>query len=388
MDLKIFFSPIDEGIYHHVTGYNTFYNSIRINGEKMPAYHGADIAIIGILEEDKAKKCSSDCIRKKLYQLKKGKGSYNIVDLGNLRPGVNQEETYLRIKEVCAILIEENVLPVIIGGNHDLDYGQYLAYQDLEKLVSILNIDATFDMEDGKEVSSEKKHIHSILVHEPNYLFNYSHLGYQSYLVDPDEITTLEKLYFDAFRIGDIRNNLSEFEPVIRNSDMMTFDISAIKSCDAPGTRNPQPFGFTGEEACQICWYAGLNEKLSSAGFYGYDADTDDENFKTASVVATMLWYFMEGYYNRKNEMHFKSNDYVKYVVSMPYDPATLVFYKSKLSEKWWIEVPYPEGKSESGKLVYNYPRNCIVPCSYSDYLTANNGELPERWITTHAKLF
>ncbi|CAN5470689.1 formimidoylglutamase [soil metagenome] len=388
MDLKIFFSPIEEHVYSDSNEYNTLLNSIKINGEKMPAYIGADLAIIGIHQENTEYAGAADGIRKKLYKLKKGKNPSNIIDLGNLRPGISLEETYLRLKEVCAILIEQNVLPVILGGSHDFDYGQFQAYENLDKLISVLNIDAFFDMEDGKEILPEQKHIHNILVHEPNYLFNYSQLAYQSYLVDPEEVITLEKLYFEAYRLGDLRQNISEIEPVIRNADMISFDISALKSSDAPGNLNPQPFGLTGEEACQICWYAGLNEKLSSAGYYGYSPEKDDENQKTASVVATMIWYFIEGFYHRKNEKHFKSNDYTKFVVSMPYDPATLIFYKSKLSEKWWIEVPYPDGKNLKGKLLQSYSRNCIVPCSYSDYILANKGELPERWITTHAKLY
>ncbi|MDQ3393619.1 MAG: formimidoylglutamase [Bacteroidota bacterium] len=388
MDLKIFFSPIEEQVYLDIPTYNCFINSINIYGEKMPDYHGADIALIGLQEEGSHLSYAADHIRKKLYRLKSGKSRYKIIDLGNLRSGMNLQESYLRIKEVCAILISENVLPVLIGGSHDLDYGQFQAYEDLEKLISIINVDALFDMEDNKGEEVQHQHIHNILVHEPNYLFNYSHLAYQSYLVDPDEVSTLERLYFDTYRLGDIRRDLQEMEPVIRNADMMSFDISAIKSSDAPGTTNPQPFGLTGEEACQICWYAGLNEKLSSAGFYNYNVAMDDSQKKTASVVATMIWYFVEGFYNRKNEKHFKSNDYLKYVVSLPYDPATMVFYKSKISEKWWLEVPYPEGKKDRGKIHDTYSRNCIVPCSYTDYLAANNGELPERWIATHAKLF
>jgi formiminoglutamase len=161
---------------------------------------------------------------------------------------------------------------------------------------------------------------------------------------------------------------------------MISFDVTAIRSSDAPGNGNAQPFGLTGEEACQICWYAGLNEKLSSIGFYEYNPLFDDVHKKTASVVATMIWYFIEGYYNRKNESNFRSNDFIKYVVSMPVDPETIQFYKSKFSEKWWMEVPYPNGKER-------YSRNSIVPCSYTDYQTALKGEIPDRYISTLAKL-
>jgi len=351
----------------------------------MPDFKGADIAIIGIEEErgtvvNKGTAKGSIEIRKKLFQLKKGYGAYKIVDLGTLRNGVDLDETYGRLSEVCHTLIENNVLPVVIGGSHDLSYGQYLAYENMEKLITLLNVDAFLDMEDGVSQPAHQQHIHKILLHEPNYLFNYSHLAYQSYLIDQNAINILEKLYFEAYRIGHLRSNIKEMEPIIRNADMLSFDITAIKSSDAPGNANSQPFGLTGEEACQICWYAGLNEKLSSAGFYEYNPDCDDENKKTAAVTATMIWYFIEGFYHRKNEQNFKTNDYLKFVVSMPSEPETLSFYKSKLSDKWWMEVPFPQGKKK-------YARNCIIPCSYSDYQKATSGDLPDRYINTHAKL-
>src|SRR5690606_27089368 len=269
---------------------------------------------------------------------------------------------------------------LIIGGSQDLDYGQYTAYESMEKLVSFLNVDACLDLEEGDRSAPNRKHIHRILLHEPNYLFSYTHLAYQSYLIDPASVAVLEKLYFEAFRVGQMRSNMGEIEPTVRNADLVSFDITAIRSADAPGNKAAQPFGLTGEDACQICWYAGLNEKLSSIGFYEYDPVFDDAHKKTAAVVATMIWYFIEGYNNRKNDVNFKSMDFLKYVVTLPGETDTMSFYKSKLSDKWWMEVPYPNG-------LERYSRNSIVPCSYNDYQTAINGEVPERYINTLAKL-
>ncbi len=384
MDLKIFFSPLDEELVTGVKSNNSFFRNIKANVDSMPDYKQADIALVGV---GKGKNTNGtevieghDVIRKKLFSLKKGYGAYKIADLGNIRPGMDPDETHGRVKEVCRILMENNVLPILIGGSHDLDYAQFQAYEDMDKLISLLNVDAFLDMEEEAGTAANRQHIHKILLHEPNYLFNYSHLAYQSYLIDQTAINILEKLYFEAYRVGHLRSNISEMEPIIRNADMLSFDVTAIKSSDAPGSANAQPFGLTGEEACQICWYAGLNEKLSSAGFYEYDPAFDDGSEKTASVVATMIWYFIEGYYHRKNEQNFKTNDYMKFVVSMPAEPETLSFYKSKLSEKWWMEVPFPEGRER-------YARNCIIPCSYSDYQMATKGELPERYVNTHARL-
>jgi len=385
MDLTILFSPVDEAIYSADYSSNSFFKNIRVYAEKMPDYKGAQIALIGIKEErgtldNQGAAQGPDEIRKKLYRLKKGTGKYNIVDLGNLNVGIDLDETYTRISEVCRILLESNVMPILLGGTHDLDYGQYRGYEDMNKLISFLSVDAFLDLEDNQQAAPSRKHIHKMLVHEPNYLFSYTHLAYQSYLVDSFSTAVLEKLNFEAHRIGQVRTNLAEMEPAIRYADMFSFDVTAIKSSDAPGNANAQPFGLTGEEACQICWYAGMNEKLSSVGFYEYNPNYDDIHKKTASVIATMIWYFIEGFYHRKQESNFKSNDFLKYVVAMPVQPETIAFYKSKLTEKWWMEVSLSRAGAK-------YARNSIVPCSYADYQTATKGEIPERYINALAKM-
>ena len=384
MDLNLFFSPVDESLFDDISSVSSVSKSLNINSSKIPVLKGHDLAIIGITEirgndMNAGVAKAADEVRRKFYRLKRGNGPYRIIDLGNLNNGVDLEETYGRLKEVCEFLIGQGILPLIFGGSHDISLGQFYAYEGLEKLISVLNVDAFLDLDESGPANTN--HIHKMLVHEPNFLFNYSHLAYQSYLIESSSIEVLERLYFETYRVGMLRQVFEEMEPVIREADMLSFDISAIRSSDAPGNINTQPFGLSGEEACQICWYAGMNDKLSSIGIYEYNPVLDDESKKTASVVATMMWYFIEGFYHRKNEGSFSSNDYLKYVVDMPgSEPATILFYKSKLSEKWWMEVPYPHGK-------FLYERNLVVPCSYTDYQMASKGEVPEKWITTQAKL-
>lgn len=384
MDLNLFFSPVDETLFDKIDTVSAFARSININSSKIPALKGHDIALIGLTEHRGAEKSdgvasAADEVRKKLYRLKRGSGAYRILDLGNLNNGKDLEETYGRLKEICEFLIGQEVLPVIWGGTHDLSLGQFFGYEGLEKLISVLNVDALLDLEE--EGPQNKRHLHNMLVHEPNYLFNYSHLAYQSYLIETSSIEVLERLYFETYRVGMLRQVFEDMEPVIREADMISFDITAIRSSDAPGNINAQPFGLTGEEACQITWYAGLNEKLSSIGFYEYNPEFDNSSKKTASVIATMIWYFIEGFYHRKMDGDFKSNDYLKYVVEIPgTNQGDIVFYKSKLSDKWWLEVP-------SEKTVTRFGRNSLVPCSYADFQTANKGELPDRFVNAMARL-
>ncbi|WP_436517657.1 formimidoylglutamase [Ekhidna sp. To15] len=378
MDLKLFFDPIEIDVDQTPS---SFQSSIYINRLKMPDHEGMDIALIGMGEYRgsgaNANPKSADEIRKQLYQLKKGFGDYGIVDLGNFRNGPKLEDTYLRLKEVCSYLMEKSIIPIVFGGSHDLDLGQYYAYETSEKLISVLNVDSEMDLEDS-EISANE-HIGKIFKHSPNYLFSYYHLAYQSYLTNQKSIELLEKLSFEAIRLGVVKENIKDIEPIVRDADMMSFDISALQASYAPGAANSKVYGLTGEESCQLCWYAGQNEKMSSIGLYNYDASKDSDDRKTAFVMATMIWYFIEGYYHRKGDKNFKSNDYLMYEVHLGGEPDTIRFYKSKLSERWWMEVPNPDAEG-----LFN--RNRMIACNYSDYDLALKGELPDRWMNFYNK--
>ena len=382
MNIRQYFDPIPEFITTQTYSSNSFFNFIHFHGETFPDLKGLQIAIIGLSENRGMVKSESiergaSEIRDKLFHLKKGHGLYKIADLGDLKRGSTREESLQSMATVGEYLIKKQILPVFIGGTHDLDLGQYLSYQNLEKLVSMVTVDAKVDMEE--EGMPSDNHSQEIILHQPNFLFNYSHVGYQSFLVDKDLTGVMEKLYFDQIRLGHVRSNFKEIEPIIRNADLLSFDVCAIQSSDAPGAADAQPFGLSGEEACQISKFAGMNEKLSSFGIFGYQPYYDDNRNKTASVIATMIWYFIEGFYDRKDTLSFKGNDYIKYTVSLDLKPSTLVFYKSKRSEKWWMEIPHQDQDK--------FDRNTIIPCSYQDYQMAQSGEIPERWINAQLKL-
>ncbi|MHA7131303.1 formimidoylglutamase [Algoriphagus namhaensis] len=382
MTIDSFFEPVEEYLWQKKYPDNSFFDQIHYYGELFPDLKGVHLALVGLKEKRGSKagestERGSTEIREKLYHLKKGQASYRIADLGDLVLGEDLESTYKNIQQVGEWLMKRQILPIYFGGTHDLDVGQYLSYEKMEKLVSMLNVDAKFDLEEkGNKAES---HIQDIILHQPNFLFSYAQLAYQSFLVDPNIITVLEKLYFDHVRLGEVRKRFKDMEPLIRNADFLSFDISAIQSADAPGAINPEPFGLTAEEACQICWFAGTNEKLSSIGIYGYDPYQDDMHNKTAKVISVMMWYFIEGFYSRKDSLSFQSSDYIKYRVSLDDKPNELVFYKSIKSGKWWLEIPHQDGDK--------FGRLSTIPCSYSDYEMAQRGEIPERWINAQIKL-
>ncbi|TAD96241.1 MAG: formiminoglutamase [Bacteroidetes bacterium] len=373
MDLRLFFDSVQDQIGGFDSEIASLGTHIFNNFSQIPRWKDVDIAIIGINEQRGSKNnhCqsnSADQVRKKLYALKKSKTPV-IVDLGNLRIGENLEQTYLRLSEVLENLMVQNIVPVIIGASHDLQIGQYWAYQAMEKLVYLLNIDHCIDL--GEEQNPSKNHLHQIFTHEPNYLFSFGQIAYQTYLTDAEKIEIFRKLNFDLVSVGEFRNQPKNIEALIRSADLIGFDVSAIKKNDAMGNANASPFGLTAEEACQMAWYAGMSNKLSSFGIYEYNADFDDKGH-TASVLATMIWYFIEGFGYRQKGFELKNNFHIKYIVPFLDMNYQLIFYKSALTEQWWLEIPED---------LNVYTQKKLIPCSYSDYQEASQGNLPDCWV-------
>ena len=392
MSLSDFFTPID---LKKISPKNGFYTSQL--GEKIGHFstgfpdidQDVDIAIIGVQDDRNAVNnagcaLAPDYVREKLYQLNEGGYKTRIVDLGNIRQGAAVTDTYFALKTVVNELVKKDILPLIIGGGQDLTYAQYLAYEDLEQKVDLVIIDPRFDLEDdhhtGTIETTSASYLNKIFLHEPNYLFNYSNLGYQTYFASQESLRVMEKLYFDVHRLGEISSQVQVAEPIIRNASMISFDMGAIRSSDAAANGNATPNGFYGEEACQIARYAGFNDKLSSIGFYEFNPAYDN-NGQTATLLAQMIWYFADGFYNRKKDFPLNpKSQYLIYKTSLKHDDHEVVFVKSKKSDRWWMQVPYPAGGSLN-------ERFHLVPCRYDDYKIAVSGEMPDLWWRTYQKL-
>jgi arginase family enzyme len=358
---------------------------IHKNGGAFPDLNGIDLAIIGLTENRGAinnSGCSEAAapVRDKFYALKKWNYPYKIADLGNLKSGLELKDTYAALATVVSELIKDNILPVIIGGSQDLTYGQYLAYVNLQQTVNIAAVDCSFDLGRTEEKLNANTFLGKIILHEPNYLFNFSNIGYQSYFTGYESVELMKKLFFDVYRLGEVQANIEEVEPIVRNADILSFDISSVRQSDAPANANATPNGFYGEEVCRILRYAGISDKLSTVGFYEMNPILDS-NGQTAHLVAQMLWYLIEGFYSRKKDYPWKSKaDFLQYKIAVENSAHEIIFYKSTRSERWWMEVPFADSKIK-------YQRHHIVPCSYNDYQKASKQEVPERWWRAFQKL-
>jgi arginase family enzyme len=345
-----------------------------------------NIALLGVAEDrnsvgNSGSAKAPDMVRREFYKLFMPpiNREFKLIDLGNIAAGESPRDTYFALSAVILELITHNVVPVIIGGSHDLMFGQYLGYKNIHTLINVVNIDERIDMLDnpGRKLDSTS-FVMSLLTHTPNYLFNYSHVGYQTYLNDHKAIEILEGLNFDCHRLGLIRANMEQTEPILRDADMLGIDISCIRQADAPAHAQASPNGFTGEELCQVTRYAGLSDKLTSLGIYEINPGYDN-NKQTIQLAAQMVWYFVEGYYSRVGDYPLTLDDHLKFTVHLEDSDHELIFWKSKKTERWWMELPFGDREK--------YGRHQLVPCSFQDYELACEQELPDRWMKAYTKL-
>jgi arginase family enzyme len=389
MDLSMYFEPSERfagGIPDQPA--QSLGDGLRVHTRQqgMPDLQGVKVAIMGLPDDPghgRPRGCvlAPDAVRKHLYALYQPSGGVQLADLGDIRPGATPEDTRFAVSETLAELMRRDVLPVLIGGGQGHTFSQYLAYEKLERTANLACIDARFDLGDPGQGLADTSYLGHIVMRQPNFLFNFSNLGYQTYLVDQAGIELMERLLFDTHRLGELRASMADAEPVLRNADTLSVDMTAVRRSDAPGTTRPSPNGFHAEEVCQLMRYAGLSEKISSVGIYELDP-TRDEDGTSAQLVAQMIWCFLDGFRCRTNDLPWLDRKrFTRFRIPIRGHEQELVFYKSSISDRWWMDVPY-RAEQEA-----RFERHHLVPCSYSDYRAACREEVPDRWWRTFQKL-
>lgn len=388
MDLSLYFEPVDLpalGFSDEDIRPDQLASAVLMYNPEAPLnIRDAQIAILGVPESRNSYRNAScslapDEIRRQFYQLYVWNKSVRIIDLGNVRVGKTVEDTYEVVSDILAFLLENKVIPIILGGGNDIAFANYRAYEKMEQVVNLVAVDSRFDLGDENQPIRSDAYLNKMVLQQPNFLLNYANVGFQTYMNSPASLKLMDDLFFETYRVGSMRKDIEEVEPIVRNADMMSIDIAAVRRPDAPGNPHGSSNGFYGEEICQIAKYAGLSDKLSSFGIYEFDPTLDYSN-QTSQLIAHILWYFVEGYLNRPNDNQFKQKqDYRQYSIAVSGALSELVFFCSKHTGRWWMLVPMINKEKDITQHYY-------LPCSKRDYLLACEDQIPDRWWKAYNK--
>tara|TARA_X000001036_G_scaffold192671_1_gene181695 strand:- start:1166 stop:2314 length:1149 start_codon:yes stop_codon:yes gene_type:complete len=368
--------PISESAMNHLdlAPDQVIGKSIILHTESsgFPSLKDVKIGIIGVTENRNAffptLDYDLDSFRNSFYNLFPGNWKFKLADLGNLPNGNSVKDTYYAISEICKELNQQNIVTIIIGGSHDIIYPIYKSYSSYNRLVNIVSIDNQFDFSQEEELISGRSYMSQIIMEEPNYLHNFTNLGYQSFFISQEELDLMEKLYFEHMRLGKVLDDVSQTEPHFRDADIVGVDMKSL-SWTATGTNTfGQANGIDSRSICSLARYSGISDRVSSFGVFELPSSPIFHQ-----LLSQIIWYFIEGYSLRFGEYPVNINDgFTKYIVTL--SGRELVFYNSEVSKRWWVELTNENFMDNKLK------RTTLLPCTKQDYDTACADELPDRW--------
>jgi formiminoglutamase len=374
MNLPDYFEPVDFtaiATEDNPLGKYSLGPEIEKNTQKFAQTNLAslDIVLIGVPVEngEQKKNGTPDKIRKALYKLAAFYNKLKIADLGNLKPATSAKGTFLALRDVIEYLREMNTVAVILGGSQDLTTGICEAYSN-NRFFWLAAVDATLDIKKGTEVFDSTNYLTRVFKKLPN-LFHFNLIGYQTHLVG-EKLIGQTKGIGEHLRLGQLRDDFSKAELLLRNADVLSFDMSALKYTDAPSTSQKNPNGLRGDEACQLARYAGLSPILSTFGLFNITENKNSANDITVHLAAEIIWYFLEGVSGRKNP-----GERTVYKVEIDGLEHPVIFLHEKETDRWWFEV-----QSVSGEKLE-------VACTEFDYRKAAANEIPGRWLTFIQKM-
>lgn len=246
-----------------------------------------------------------DSIRKMLGPLANHVNETTLVyDYGNIVVEDDDiDAAQLLMRDTIYTCLQENHLPVILGGGHDAAYPHYLGIQKhietTGQTVGIINFDAHFDL---RPLTDGKGHSGSPFLQIANQFsnsFNYLVLGIQKAsnpktLFETASSLNCNFLEIEQFNIAHwdlVKNSIANFIASV-DKVYVTIDLDGFSSAYAPGVSAPSPLGFTPEIIWKSLEEIIQSNKLLSVDIVELNPAYDQDN-ATARLGARCLEYIV-----------------------------------------------------------------------------------------------
>lgn len=336
----------------------------------------AKILLLGVYSDLAETGWSPDKVRESLYGLYKPHGLNGMADLGNIARHLSPTEKERALEFIADYCTRENKTLVVLSPDQNQTFPLFKGMRTHRNDVGVSVIDNTIDMGSVLVDHQAHQYLTNILEDtkaEPQFL---SVIGIQNYLVNPLDVDLSSKMYVELMRLGDLRADLKGAEPILRDANLVSFDMAAIRYSDNPDCITSSPNGLYAEESCILARYAGFADKLDIFALFADLTPTTAQNI-SEQLAAQLVWHFLDGYANRKHEYPLAvASKRQKFIVKLGKDDEELIFYKSKQTDRWWMEVYVNKKKRMTH----------IISCRYDDYQEACRQEVPFRWLWYYKK--
>lgn len=244
-------------------------------------------------------------VRQQLGKLSLHCNGKRVVDMGDIicLEG-NMEDCQEAFAEVITNVVCQNILPIAIGGGHDIAYGHFMGLRNAVKhtaknRIGIINFDAHFDLRPVESkpnsgtpfnqiISELKKTGESIeyfaigIQHQSNtkQLFDIAKNEHVEYAINYDCEPSEDKLQLLQDRL----------QPFIDRNDYVyvTIDMDGFSSAYAPGVSAPSSLGFTPHFVFKMLQFLFETNKVLSCDIAELNPTFDRDN-TTAKLAAKLI---------------------------------------------------------------------------------------------------
>lgn len=222
----------------------------------------------------------------------------NIVDFGDVICKENYlEDCQEAFSKSISKIIQNKILPIAIGGGHDIAYANFNGIKKAlkntsEKRIAIINFDAHFDLRPVENQPNSGTPFHQILSENKN--VNYLAIGIQQQANTKELFEISEKhnvsyiSNFDCEKFSKkSKNKLKQF---IENVDYIyiTIDLDGFSSAYAPGVSAPSALGFSPHFIFAVLTFLLKTKKVISVDIAELNPKYDIDN-STAKLAAKLL---------------------------------------------------------------------------------------------------
>jgi formiminoglutamase len=207
------------------------------------------------------------------------------------------EDCQKALSKTITKLIKNNILPIAIGGGHDIAYANFngikAAVKKLSKnKIGIINFDAHFDLRPIEIEPNSGTPFNQILKENNDVHYFAIGIQQQSNTKELFEIAKQKKVsYVYNYQCETFNDSLkNKLDLFINNVDYLyvTIDLDGFSSAYAPGVSAPSPLGFSPNFVYSVLAYLFDSKKVISCDIAELNPDFDIDNF-TANLAAKLL---------------------------------------------------------------------------------------------------
>lgn len=314
------------------------------------------VTIPGFFSGDQWHPTDFGFLPKILGEMSHGKMSLPICLLGEMQMPASPEELQQNLMHLTAEIIRRNSRLLVVGGGVELGYSLVEGLSTLRQNLSIVSASPVLGLGSVEDFITEENYLAKILTNERFSIRNFTALGYQRHLINPDYVEFLSASRYSALSLGEMMGKIADAEPRLRFSEAALVDANAVEAGGVSLGNNACVNGFTSREICQLLLEMGLSQKSTVAGIFNLNPDFKDSLRR--QFLAQMVWYWLEGL--NIQQQRPKSTEEETYIVMVGKEAYT--FKRDVFSDQWYF------GSREDLKT--------NLPCRKEDFELAKKGQI------------